>query len=398
MFKIPFLNKYTKNDNKFITLEIDSAAVRMLTFYKENGSLKIIGSGTQQVEEGAVRNSSIVDFETVAAALEQAYKKATQNTETPIKDVIYGISTDLVIETVTTAKVTRPDTSQIVPKEIDEFEQKILDSAYIDIQNKNLENTGNSDTDFQMITSSNVYTKIDDHKVDTLLGHSGRVAEMAMYTAYCPVYHVENIKKLFKKLGLNLAAITTQNFALVKAMKDSHYEATDMVLLEIGSDFTSIGVVFGGAVVANKSLHIGKKHFVDEISRVMGITFEEAHRVIETYEKGELSNSESTLIQEHINETAEIWLDGLSLAFADFTGVKTFAPNIYLFGEGVDLPEIEEALGKHPWTKAIPFKAPPEITTINLQTFGKISDATDDFRLQKQVSLAAMAYIYEELQ
>jgi hypothetical protein len=92
-----------------------------------------------------------------------------------------------------------------------------------------------------------------------------------------------------------------------------------------------------------------------------------------------------------------IWLDGFELIFTNFTGVKTFAPHIYLFGEGVRLPEIEESLNKEPWTKKIPFKSPPKIQALTLDDMPKITDATGLVLSNEWLALAALSYIYEEV-
>jgi len=397
MIKLPFFSKAAKKTPKFITLDISSSSIKCLAFYKEDGSLKIIGSGKTLLEPGAVRNGVIIDFGPVVTATQEAIDIATQNAEDVIKNTIIGISSDICIENVTTAKITRGSTAPITLKEIENFNQKVTDSANIQVQNYYSQFKGDPDTELQMITSSVVYTKLDDNKVDALEKQNGQSVEMALYTAFCPVHHVETIQKLGKKLKLNILAISPINFALLKTLKHSESESSDLVLVQVGSDFTNVGVVFGGAIIRNKSLHIGHKHFIDEISRIMGLTQIEATKVVQTHSRGALSPSESVVVQNCLEEVLNFWLEGVELLFTDFAGVKTFAPHVFLFGEGIQLPEIEEMLDKDPWMKNIPFKSPPKIQALLLSNMAKIADATGSVISQEWVPPAALSYIYEEV-
>jgi len=129
----------------------------------------------------------------------------------------------------------------------------------------------------------------------------------------------------------------------------------------------------------------------------MGLTQVEATKVVQTHSRGALSPSESVVVQNCLEEVLGFWLEGVELLFTDFSGVKTFAPHVYLFGEGVQLPEIEEILAKDPWTKNIPFKSPPNIRALLLNDLNKIADATGSVVSQEWVPSAALSYIYEEV-
>jgi len=397
LMNLPFFKKKAKKTPKFLTLEISSESVRCLAFYKEDGSLKIIGSGTSPLEAGAVRNGIIIDPGLVVQATQEAMNSATQNAEDAIKNVIIGVSSDLCLENVTTAKITRGSGTPITEKEVESFNEKIATSSEMQAQNYYSSLKGDEDTELQMITSSLVYIKLDNELVDNLEGKNGQVVEMALYTAFCPTYHVAAIQKLSKKLKLNVLAISPINFAVMKTLKQSDMESNDAILAQVGSDFTNIGVVFGGAVIKNKSLHIGFKHFVDEISRIMGLTHSEASKVVYSHSVGSLSASESVVIQNCLEEVLNIWLEGIKLLFGDFAGVKTFAPHMYLFGEGVQLPEIEDVLDKEPWPKSIPFKSPPTIKALIVGDLAKVADATGAVVSHEWVPAAALAYIYEEV-
>lgn len=398
MIKLPFLKKQTKMVPKFLTLDISADGVKCLVFYKENGSLKIIGSGKSYLEAGEVRNGLIVDLDATAAAAQEAINLATNNLEDNIENVIIGVTSDICVENVTTAKITRGSQQPITEPEIEKFNQKIINSAEMQVQKYYADNKGDPDTELQMITSSVVYTKLDGEMFDNLLEQEGKIVEIALYNAFCPVFHIENLQKLGKKLRLNILAISPINFSVLKALKKSELESSDLVLTQIGADFTNVGVIFGGAIIKNRSLHIGHVHFVEELARIMGITKVEAGKVLKSHANNTLSQSESVVVQNCLTDILDNWRDGIELLFTDFSGIKTFASHIYLFGEGVQIPEIEDELSKSPWTKNIPFKSPPNIYVLLVSDLDKIADATGSVVSHEWVGIASLAYIYEELE
>jgi cell division ATPase FtsA len=93
MINLPFLNKKSSQDIiKFLTLDIESDAVRALAFYSENNSFKIIGTGKKILNQGTVRGGIIVETAEVIEAVKSAVAEASQDSEEEITDVILGIN------------------------------------------------------------------------------------------------------------------------------------------------------------------------------------------------------------------------------------------------------------------------------------------------------------------
>src|SRR5258708_6088571 len=105
MLKLPFgLNK--SNDAfKFLTIDISSDSVKCLAFYKENGVNKIIGMGKQTVEQNAIRSGSIVEYEHVEQAVDDAIMQATEDLEEKVQQTIIGVGGDMCLGHMTTARV-----------------------------------------------------------------------------------------------------------------------------------------------------------------------------------------------------------------------------------------------------------------------------------------------------
>lgn len=409
MFKLPFGNKANKAPNKFLTIDIDSDKVKCLAFYVPNPQeeneissisdlpvAKIIGVGVQRFDQGTVRNGVIINHNNLAIAAKKAIDEATRNAD-DISDVIFGVSGQLAQGLVTTAKINRDNATEITEKELSNLQNKVIQAAFTQAQNEVLQISGDADVELELITSSNVYLKVDNALTNNPVGIKGSTLEIAFFTAFCPVYQVVAFQRLAKELGLNILAIGSEMYCLLKAMQKSQEKVSDCILINIDTDYTDVAVVFGGGIVATRSIDIGSAHLTKAIGEKTGLSYIESEKMKRTYSYGRLTPTETELIRAGLQEPLKIWLTGLKLLFGEFTGVKTFAHQIYLLGEAAEMPDIYEALGKEAWTKTIPFKAPPEYKKISLKELRTITDSTGTLGSLEYVLNAALSTIYLEM-
>lgn len=395
--KLPFLQSNPSQSNKFLSININSSDVKCLALYYDSETYKVIGSGRESLEKGSVRNSIIVDREDVIRAVKVACASATENLEEKITNTIIGVSGDLCLGLVTTIRYKRSGTGVFERKEVETIYEKVLESAYIQAQNEHLETTGNPDVELENITSSNVFIKIDGQTTDFLENKTGNVAEVAVFNAFSPSFHIKTLQEVAKKSGLNIITIGSEMYALTQWLKQYSQGITDFVLLSIDNESTNTAIVFGGGVVSTKSLNIGFSHFTEGISEKMGITVYEADKMLKGYISAKLTESETGLVQTCVMDILNIWLSGLELLFSEFSNVKTFPPKIYLTGYGAEIKDIISTLKSEPWTKSIPFKSFPEIAKINFSDFAKISDSTGKVGGPEWLSTISMSIIYEEI-
>lgn len=398
MLNLPFgLNK-SKDSSKFLTLDITAEGAKCIAFYnEENGLNKIIGVGKQPVEENAVRSGNIIDPELAYQALEQAVFQATADLEEPIHNAIFGISGDMCINLMTTARVVRGSVNPVTENELNALTKKIVESSFNEAGNTLMQTTGTAETELELITSTPVYSKVDEKYTNSPAGAMAETIEVALYSAFSPTHHIKMLQKLAKKLHLNLMAISSEMYGLVTSLKLSKGSHLDCVIIDIGSDTTDIGIVFGGGIVTTRTLNIGGKHFTEAISQKMGLTYREADNIKKSYALGKLAKSETMVVQNCLQEVLDVWLSGVALTFGEFTGVKTFSPNIYLTGGSMQLPDIMELIRKEPWTHSIPFKNPPEFTQLTMADITKVQDSTSRAQNSEFILPAALSIVYLEM-
>jgi cell division ATPase FtsA len=398
MVSLPFFKKSNKIQNKFLTVTIGATSVRCLAFYNDGEkSMKIIGYGLQPIEPGVVRAGNVVDIQNAAEAVGVAVRNATKHLEEDINDVIFGITGDLCLGLTTTVKSRRKSKEPIAEKEIQELYNKTEEAAFMQAQNEFAQMMGNSDTELEVVTSTTVYANIDKKFVAHLKNAEGKTIYAAIFHAFSPAYHLDALKALAKGTGLSIQAVGSELYATTQYLKQSSKDNVDFVLVDIAGDTTNVAVVFGGGIVATKSLNIGKYHFTESVGNKMGLTQTEAARMLNAYIAGELSPSESSTVQTGLQKALEIWLEGIELLFSEFTGVKTFSSKIFLTGEGSDIPDVLSIVKEEPWTKGIPFKSPPEFRKVLFMDLVDVSDSTGKITTSAWIPTAGLSMIYKEL-
>jgi cell division ATPase FtsA len=397
MIKLPFFSKKNKNPSKFLTLDISATSVRCLVFYEEEDNLKIIGYCDEPLQESVVRAGNIIDLQDVADAIVSAISTATQNLEEDVTDAIIGLTGDLCLGITTTVRLKRKTKAPLSAKEIQSLYDKTREAAHMQAQNEYLQTMGNDEADLEVITSATVFTSVDNQLVDTLQNAEGKLVHTAIFHAFSPLYHLDALKLLAKKAGINIMAVGSELYAITQYLRESSKENVDFVLIDIAADTTNVAVVFGGGIVSTKSLNVGKYHFTEGVSNKMGLTLVEAERMLNAYVAGELSQSESSIVQTGLQDSLEIWLEGIELLFSEFTGVKTFSSRIFLTGEGADIPDLLTMVKEEPWTKGIPFKSPPEFRKVNFMDLENISDSTGRITTSAWIPTASLSIIYREL-
>lgn len=297
----------------------------------------------------------------------------------------------------TTVRIVRGKEGPISSKELDDAYERIYNEAYNQAQNVFLEVTGDSEIDFQMITSSTVYSKLDNNLVDELLDQEGQTLELAVFTAFSPTYHLDMLSDIAKELKLNVLAISSNMYALTKSLGFSKGKDFDGVVMDLGGEVTDVGAVFRGGIVTTRSLDLGGSHFTKILSKSLDLSYVDAENRKLEYSYGRLPESDGLLMKGYIDNLLDIWLDGVELLFTEFEGVKTFAPSIYMVGGGAELSDIYDVASKEPWTKSIPFKTPPEFSKLSIEDLTLVVDKTGKVHSMEDIIPSALSVVYLEL-
>jgi|GEM_PF-716004 len=388
-----------KDSNKFLVLEIDNTQIKILAFYQESEKkLKIIGSSIKPIPENTISNNHILDKETLINVIKEGVLEATGDLEETVKNVIVGIKGMQCVEITTTAKSTATHRRIIKGAELDEIYEKITKEAYTQAQKEVIKNNGDFEATLEIIMSSSVYNKVDGLFYEDPLNVEGEVVEIAVFNAFCYTKDLQDLRKVISKTGLTLLTISPIPYAMVQNIIEMEIEEiTDYTLLNFGEDATEIIVVFGKGLISTKTLPIGYAHLRDGLGYKMGLTKKEAEKVLETYSRGQLKETEEGIVQKCLDDILDIWLEGIKICFEDFTDIKRFANTVYLTGEGTLIPDVINTLKSRPWYKEITFKSIPEYKKLDINDFTRIDDATGKINSPMWIPIQSLGIAYLEL-
>ncbi|MBI4091117.1 pilus assembly protein PilM [candidate division WWE3 bacterium] len=398
--KLPLFSNGVPKHKDFLTLDIGTDYVKCLSFeYTEDPEpkLSISGMGKQPLGYLYTRAGAIVDYEGVKQVTEVAVKEAISSSGTKTREVILGLSGETTKGLVTTVRLVRPEPERKVStEELSRIISKIEETALAEAMREVAVMTGNADIEIALINSALSFVKVDGVYIKEPLGATGRVLEIALFTAFCPEFHLDLLQKLTRDLKLKMLTVTSQLYALSKLLSEKKEDA-NMVIMDVGGETTDVGVVFGGGLVATRTLSMGGRHVTRVISEAFGMSFGDAEEKKIRYSLGNLDQEESFKIKECVGEVADLWLSGVELLFSDFDGVKTFPSKIFLVGGGALLGDILEKLNKEPWTRSIAFKEPPTFEKVAFSDLHGIHDLTGKITGLDDILPAAIAEVYLEL-
>jgi len=281
----------------------------------------------EHLTSGVVLDGRVVDKEHFVQSLNVCVERIlSQLPEEKPKEIFFGVGGNNCVGNTVTARQ-QLDAQSKISKNIltgvyKEIEQNGLDEALEAVY----ETSGNRDAQLESILNEPTSIMLDNQVVYNPVGQSGELLEIQVFNAYCPPPFIDALEDIARGLKLELGGVFPLRYLLFKKLKSKLGANYDATLLSIHADFTDISVVFGGNLVKNKTLPLG-----------------------------------STSLEKDL----DFWMDGLELAFLEFSGVKTFANNVYVCGSGLERTDFWEMLEWREWEEKIPFKTKPVFTKLD---------------------------------
>jgi len=302
MFNLPnFFKKTPAKPENFIALDFGTTSTKAFIF-SLGERVDLLGQGQGTPEEA------------VEAASASAGFRPTQ--------AVVGIGKENAWCSTTTVRFNRPDPEkEIEPQEIEKLHEQIFRTALIQATSQMSEFFGDPELTLQLIDSEILYHKIDGQVINDPLGQKGNVLEASIFTAHSPATYLEQLSETLKKLNLNLWAVSSLMFILVRTLANDNLLGFNSIILDVGGKVTDVAVVFGGGIWGTRPLLLGSEALT--------------------------------------KDGVELWLSGVETALADFEGVKTFPSRIILTGGGANFSELKEDLLAYPLTRTLPFASPP---------------------------------------
>ncbi|PIR43669.1 hypothetical protein COV24_01270 [candidate division WWE3 bacterium CG10_big_fil_rev_8_21_14_0_10_32_10] len=384
MFNISKVKKNSGGIN-FIAIDLGTESVKIGVFLKETeGKIQLIGHSIVDFKNINPSELFEKDKEVLLNKLKVGVDQAKSFSTYDPKKVIIGIpSANISSQTVTVRiKRTTPD-KKITQKEVEQITQKIIANSKIEADKYFSQKHENFDSEIDLLNSDITFVKIDGYITKELEGFRGTTLEISFFTTFATTKYLNKLVNLAKDLKLDLSTITTNIYALNKALKSR--EDSNYILLDLGGKNTDIAISFGGEIQKITNFKLGGQSFTNYISNLSNIDAVEARKYL-------LSETEKNEKLETYNqEIKSVWFDNLKSALESVEGVKVYPEEILLLGGGSEMVDIDKMFNA---IRNLKFKDEPKIRILVKDNFDFYEDHTEqanDVRMLNVLTLGKFA-------
>lgn len=406
--KLPFFgkknNEVVSDDAVMLALDVGTKFVKAAIFKVIDNKVNVIGYSRAQQQSNAMHSAMIVNLENVISTTDicvgQAIASAEEVTGEEIKlpeKVILGIAGELVkgVTVIADYEREKPD-KKIDQKELDEVVAKVKEELFSKVEKDIAEELGLNVDQVDEIDTKIVSAYIDQVKIDNPLGFTGTNAQLSIYSTFSPGLHLNSLRELVSRLGLELLDLVVEPYAISRSLKDSHKESFSGIIIDIGGGTTDVAIVQKGAVMGTKMFAFGGQVFTKRLSKDFDMSMDEAEQLKLDYSNQKLNELKAKKVKASLEKDIPIWTEGVEVALADFDDIKDYPDHMYFCGGGALLPDIKSGLQSHPWLQVLPFQKFPKMSYIFPNQLEGLIDHTKKLIDPMDVAPASLALMIFE--
>ncbi|MFH1451381.1 MAG: cell division protein FtsA [bacterium] len=256
---------------------------------------------------------------------------------------------------------------------------------------------------------------IDGYCVPRASGYKGKILEGNVLIAVLPEQYRKNVLRLIGQPGKERNTEDSLNCDFLEIIHSAETfsfaiagKKISGIFIEVGGAWTKIFLVNEGKVFYFSAFEKAGKDFSHVISDRLGVSMKEARRLKENYSQKSLSEGARARMREIILPEAKAWFIELreeikKASEVEHNGISykggSLPPaDIFLFGGGSYLPEVEEVIESGDWEGVIP--AFPRIKFLYQKDVDdwvkdrglKIDDLTKTIKGPKDVGITILSY------
>ncbi|PMD67730.1 cell division protein FtsA [Companilactobacillus nuruki] len=338
------------NSEFFVGLDIGTNSIKVVVAESSDDRLSIVGVGSERSE--GVSRGVIVDIDKAAGAIKRAIKKAETQANISIRDVVVGISANML-------QIEKCQGMIAVGSQSKEINENDVRQVMLAAMVQNLPSEREVVSLLPKQFSVDGFTNIRDPR-----GMIGVRLEMSgiIYTA--PKTIVHNTKKAIQKAGLNIIHKVISPMALSQVVLDDGESDFGAIIIDMGAGQTTASVVHDHNLKLSTVDFEGGDYVTHDISVVLNTTVENANQLKLYYgnassEKAEtdenisvevVGENEPTMIsEEYLSEIIEARLNQIFTrlqAPLEDAGALSLPGGIVLTGGVAATPNVEDLARK----------------------------------------------------
>lgn len=371
----------SKDTQYLVALDIGTENVKALIGrVLPAGDIEVIGVGRAHQKLSDMQGGAVADIVSVVQNCDKALSQAEEQAQVSARTAVIGIAGELVKGTTTTIRVSRKRSQdEIDIEEMERIIHAVQGRAEQRAKQQLAVELGGKEVEVRLVNSALVSIEIDGYPVTNPIGFQGKDVVVQLYTAFAPMIHIGALERTAQELDLDLLAVAAEPFAVSRSViGDRQSTNFSAILMDVGGGTTDIAVINDGGVQGTKMFGIGGRAYTRSIERYVGVEFDEAEELKLQLGSGELSAKQAAEVENAVDKTADVWIDGVELALSEFDKLDHLPHRMFLCGGGSSLDALMAELEKTDWYRRLPFTRRPSVHHIRPDQVVGIKDITGD--------------------
>lgn len=388
------------NSEHYIVIDIGASMVRAAVIQASSTSINILGYGNQSQQASTMNAGLIANLSQLTETIDQAVTKAVNQAGLAPEQVILGLGGQLVSGISTLARLNRPNAKdKIDKKELQLILDRVAQNVLADNQAIVAEEMAIPVDQVRLVNAAVTSFSLDGYMLASPIDFSGKEVEVCLFTASVAESTIVALQQILDQLNADLATLTSEAYALAHAAirLAPKPQQANAIVIDIGSGTTSATLVENGAVASSQSFPVAGRAITARISDQLDISFDQAEKMKIDYANQSLTGTQLQTLTHIVKEEVDIWLHALSIALTQLDSTKALPEQVYITGGGSQLPEIQKALAKEKWTKALGFSRHPQTTVMSFDLLSDIADQTKQLN-SADMSIVALALFWLQRQ
>jgi cell division protein FtsA len=237
---------------------------------KSVGRFEVLGAGEAKYE--GIKNGRWLKPSNVEEAVAKALSIAERKAKKRVREVFIGVPGGFS-KVICCEGYTEVAGSRITEKDI----ENLIDDA----------EHGMDDIRYTIVSSTPVYFVLEDghHYVD-VVGAGAHELKGLVSFVFASNEFIQQATKAMDALGVRIRAFIPEVLAESLFLVPTEERDCSAVLLNIGYFDTNVTVVYGDAIVYNKTVHAGGMHIANDLSIVMNMEIEAAEQIKKRFSFG----------------------------------------------------------------------------------------------------------------
>jgi len=361
-----------KPTHLYLALDVGTEAIKAVVFKSENNKIEIVDNQLVYLDVSAGFNGKELRLDVVKKEILDILKGARNRNKIDEGKIYLSLPPDILKAKIKRIGLKREKKDRKIDrKEETEIFQYIASALKTKAAEDYSREAGILPNDLTFAEIQILETSIDGYIVEHVESFKGEGLEFLALVTFLPTIYFEEFNKFFHSLGFKDLKISHEIQNITKLVQKDQ----SGVFIDIGGEITLITLIKKGKIESFYELKSGGRVFSLALSQYLGMNIHEARILKEKYSDKLLSEETQRTIEEIFSPYIRYWFENLENALRM---IQTPLPSdIFIFGGGSRLPEVQKVLNNGGWGD-IPFIDPPKISFISTKDLKTINFRTKE--------------------